>query len=297
MLRLKDGIVELYTKVASSIPSDVEDALKQACASETAETGESPKITVLSGIIENVKKAKTSKKPLCHNIGIPIFWVQIPQGLDREMISSDIVEGCRQAVSRLHNQPSDKSEPGTTLGLAEETVDTVNPVIYFEDSDRSSLVIDLLLRNTDCQHSEGLSLLQDSGLVAIQPNNAGGADAERYRNEIRDIILETVKKAKKGVCSPYTIGVGLGTQEDDAALLARKQLLRRLNDSNPIIALQGLEKDVLADLKAQDDVSEPGIETTTLGVKIGGSYSDSSALVVNVTICCWANRHGRLIWG
>ena len=34
MLKLRDGIVELYRKVATSLPPDVEDALKAACVSE-----------------------------------------------------------------------------------------------------------------------------------------------------------------------------------------------------------------------------------------------------------------------
>ncbi|KJU84283.1 hydro-lyase, Fe-S type, tartrate/fumarate subfamily subunit alpha [Candidatus Magnetobacterium bavaricum] len=287
MLRLKDGIVELYTKVATSIPSDVEDALKQTYTSETTEGMVDRGSGCFSVIIDNVKNAKTTKKPLCRDIGIPVFWVKLPHGLDPQHIAADIVEGSRQAVLRL---------TGSGVTGAAEDVAAINPDIYFEDSNKSSLVVDLLLKSTDCQRSEELSQMQGGGSIALEPDAAGGLETEKYHNAIRDIVVDTVKKAKKRVCVPYTIGVGLGTEKDDVAMISKKQLLRRLNDSNP--ETQALEKKILEDLNTMD-ATTPGstAQTTALGVKIGGSFSGPDSVVVNVSICCWANRRGRLIWG
>ncbi|MBF0317310.1 MAG: fumarate hydratase [Nitrospirae bacterium] len=293
MLRLKDGIVELYTKVATSIPSDVEDALKQTCTSETTEGEVERGSGCLSVIIDNVKSAKTTKKPLCRDIGTPVFWVKLPQGLDPQQITADIVEGSKQAVLKLLSRPPGS---GGGRGVDVEDAPAMNPVIYFEDSDKSSLVVDLLLKSADCQHGDGLSQMQDSGVIALKPDVAGGLDSGNYHNEIRDIVANTVRKARKSVCVPYTIGVGLGTEKDDVTMISKKQLLRRLNDSNP--ETQALEKKILEDLNTMD-ATTPGstAQTTALGVKIGGSWSDPASVLVNVSICCWANRRGRLIWG
>ncbi|KJU85122.1 hydro-lyase, Fe-S type, tartrate/fumarate subfamily subunit alpha [Candidatus Magnetobacterium bavaricum] len=292
MLRLKDGIVELYTKVATSIPSDVEDALKQTYTSETTEgEGEVGHGSgCFSVIIDNVKNARTTRKPLCRDIGIPVFWVKLPQGLDPQNIAADIVEGSRQAVLKLLHSPVSSGGEGVDT----EDVAAMNPDIYFEDSDKSSLVVDLLLKSTECQRSEELSQVQSSGSIALKSDASGKPDTEHYRNEIRDIVIDTVKKAKKTVCAPYTIGVGLGTERDDVAMISKKQLLRRLNDSNP--ETQALEKKILEDLNTMN-VPTLGstVQTMALGVKIGGNWADPA--VVNVSICCWANRRGRLIWG
>ncbi|MBF0539417.1 MAG: fumarate hydratase [Nitrospirae bacterium] len=295
MLKLRDGIVELYTKVATSIPSDVEDALRQTYTSETTGSEVDRGSGCLIVIIDNVKKSRTTRKPLCRDVGIPVFWVQMPQGLDRQQITDAIVEGSRQAVLKLRSRPSDSGESG--IDAAEVNTTAVNPVIYFEDSDKSSLVIDMLLKNTDCQPS---TEVQGSFVIALKPAADGGVNTEDYHNEIRDIVVDTVKKAKKSVCVPYTVGVGLGSQGDDVAMLSKKQLLRRLTDINP--TTQELERKILEDLNVLD-ATTPGStsETTALGVKIGGSFlgsfSGPASLVVNVSICCWANRRGRLIWG
>ncbi|MBV6341695.1 fumarate hydratase [Candidatus Magnetobacterium casense] len=291
MLRLRDGIVELYTKVASSIPSDVEDALKQTYTSEATAGEPVPGrgSGCFSVIIDNVKNARTTRKPLCRDIGIPVFWVKIPHGLDRQQITVEIVEGSRRAVVKLLRGPADS-------GGSEADVAAVNPAIYFEDSDKNNLVVDLLLKNTDCQPGGELSQIEGSANFALKSAADVQVNTEDYYQKIRDIVADTVKKAKKSVCGPYTIGVGIGSEGDDVAMISKKQLLRRLNDINP--ATQELEKKLLEDLNAiYTTVSGSTAETTALGVKVGGSYSDPASVVVNVSICCWANRRGRLIWG
>ncbi|MBF0336939.1 MAG: fumarate hydratase [Nitrospirae bacterium] len=291
MLRLRDGIVELYTKVASSIPSDVEDALKQTYTSETtdSETGLGRGSGCFHVIIDNVKNARTTRKPLCRDIGIPVFWVRLPYGLDRQQITVEIVEGSKRAVEKLLRSPADS-------GGSEADVAAVNPAIYFEDSDKNNLVVDLLLKNTDCQPGGELSQVEGSASFVLKPDTDTQVNTEDYYDKIRDVVADTVKNAKKRVCGPYTIGVGIGSAGDDVAMISKKQLLRRLNDINP--ATQELEKKLLEDLNAiYTTASGSTAETTALGVKVGGSYSDPASVVVNVSICCWANRRGRLIWG
>jgi len=74
VLKLRDGIVELYKKVATSIPPDVEEAMKAAYSSE----GDARAKKSLEGILELIQTSRQASRPACIETGIPIFKVKVP---------------------------------------------------------------------------------------------------------------------------------------------------------------------------------------------------------------------------
>jgi len=78
LLKLRDGIVELYKKVATSLPPDIREAMGSGLASE--EEG-SVAYSTLTVQIENMKSARETVRPVCQDTGVPTFWVKVPTGL------------------------------------------------------------------------------------------------------------------------------------------------------------------------------------------------------------------------
>ena len=60
MLKLRDGIVELYRKVATSLPPDVEESLKSALSREAKGSAARASLSV---ILENIRVARDTVRP------------------------------------------------------------------------------------------------------------------------------------------------------------------------------------------------------------------------------------------
>jgi len=91
--------------------------------------------------------------------------------------------------------------------------------------------------------------------------------------------------------------VGIGAAKDQVARLAKEQLMRKLADVNSIDMLSKLEKRLLKEINSlRIGPLGFGGKTTALGVKIGINHRHPASYFVEVSISCWANRRGRLIW-
>jgi fumarate hydratase class I len=98
MKLLRDAIIELYRKAATSLPSDVEDALEKACERESK--GSNAK-SALTTILENIKIARKSKRPICQDTGIPVFFIKVPEGMDLIKLKKTIIEATRIATKKV----------------------------------------------------------------------------------------------------------------------------------------------------------------------------------------------------
>ncbi|MFH1849180.1 MAG: fumarate hydratase [archaeon] len=266
---MKDQIVELYRTAACVIPQDIEDALKIA---EMSEEGTAKGI--LSAILHNVQLGK-EKRPICQDTGNPLFWVQRPRDVSEEEIRSAIVEATKAATEDIPLRPNSVDIlSGKNVGNS--------PVIHFSEGDK--LKIDLMLKGGG---SENITQLYSLPNISLK--------AERSLEGVRKCVLEAVFKAQGKGCPPYVVGVGLSGLADDALRIAKEQLLRTLLDSNRDLALNHLEKQIVADSnKLGIGPLGLGGKTTVLGAKIGVSHRHPASYFVGVCFACWALRRARM---
>ncbi|HYA11578.1 MAG TPA: fumarate hydratase [Thermodesulfovibrionales bacterium] len=281
MSRLRERIVKLYREAATSLPQDVENALEHAYE---AEKGGSIGKIALSAILENIRIARDTERPLCQDTGVPIFFVRIPKGQSHLELKDTIVEATRIATKEVPLRPnavdiiSDKnSGDNTGIGF---------PIIYFEESHDSTFRIELMLKGSGCENVSQLYKLPFEELRA-----------ERDFDGVRRCGLDAVYKAQGRACPPYIIGIGIGASRDQVTRLAKDQLLRRIEDTNNIEVLSGLEERILKEIN-QLGIGPLGLggKTTALGIKIGVNHRHPASYFVDVSICCWANRRASLTW-
>lgn len=281
MSTLQERIVRLYREAATSLPQDVEEALKHAYADE--EDRSTAKIT-LSAILENIRIARDTERPLCQDTGVPVFFVKIPKGQSQLELKDTIVEATKIATEDIPLRPnavdiiSDKnSGDNTGIGF---------PIIYFEESRDRFLTIELMLKGSGCENVSQLYKLPFEELRA-----------ERDLDGVRKCGLDTVYKAQGRACPPYIIGIGIGASRDQVTRLAKDQLLRGIADTNNIEVLSGLEERIFKEIN-QLGIGPLGLggKTTALGVKIGVNHRHPASYFVDVSVCCWANRRASLIW-
>jgi fumarate hydratase class I len=290
VLTLRDGIVELYKKVATSIPKDVEDALKAALQAEA----DPARKDYLAGIMERIITARTTSTVVCEDTGFPVFYVRIPKGLGQLHIREVITEATRTATRKIPLKPN-----AVNTITEENSGDNVGdnfPLIYVEESPEHSLVVDLMLRGGNCENLGrlyGLPARFEFEEGASRPR--GTLQADRDFEGVRQCVLDAVSRAKGLGCPPFTLGIALGGARDHVTYLSKRQLLRRTGDTNPQSALAQLEGSLMEDLAALRAASGAEVPPV-IGVKVGSGYRHPDSYFVDVSFSCWANRRGRLIW-
>ena len=274
-------IIKLYRKAATSLPKDVEDSLRHAAKAE--KDGSTAK-AALSAILENIRIARETERPLCQDTGVPVFFVKAPRKQSQLVLKNTIIESTRIATEEVPLRPnavdilSDKnSGDNTGIGF---------PIIYFEESQDSAITIELMLKGSGC---ENVSKLYKLPLEELR--------AERDLDGVRRCALDAIHRAQGKACPPYVLGIGIGASRDQVTRLAKDQLIRNLGDTNDIKVLSELEKRLL------DEINQLGIgplglggKTTALGVKIGVNHRHPASYFVEVSISCWADRRAKLIW-
>lgn len=281
MLKLRDGIVELYKKVATSLPPDVEAALRAELAREDEGSAAAASLSIM---IENVRLARDTARPICQDTGVPIFFVKVPIGLSHLQLRDTILDATRLATAKVPLRPNavdviTEKNSGDNTGIG-------FPVINFEETSGGTLTIDLMMKGGGSENA---------GQIYKLPIDDLGA--QRDLDGVRRCVLDAVQKAQGRGCPPYIIGVGIGAAKDQVTRLAKDQLMRKLTDFNKVGELAELECLLLKEINGLG-IGPQGLggKTTALGVKIGVNHRHPASYFVDVSVSCWATRRGRLIW-
>lgn len=277
-MRLRDIIVELYIKTATSLPADVVKGLYRALSKER---GVSKK--VVSIIIDNINASKVKRRPVCQDTGVPIFYVEKPFLLKQSHIKNEIISGTKMATRIIPLRPN--AVDIITNKNSGDNTGTGFPVIYFDEIEDNKLVISLMLKGAGSENISQLYKLPDENLKA-----------ERDFDGVKKCVVDAVYKAQGMGCPPYFIGVGAGATRDQVARLSKEQLMRKIHDKNKNSFLNDVEEDIL------NEINKLGIgpigfggKTTALSVKIGVNHRHPATYFVDVSISCWANRRAKVV--
>lgn len=112
------------------------------------------------------------------------------------------------------------------------------------------------------------------------------------RDGIRDHVVETVLRAGPNPCPPVIVGVGIGGAMEEAALLAKRSLLRPLGEKSPDGRLALLEAEILTEINRRGGGPQGfGGNASALAVHVEMKPCHIACLPVAVNIQCHAARH------
>jgi fumarate hydratase class I len=277
---LCDAIVDLYRRAATSLPADVEAALKSSLRKEDA--GSNAR-AALSTILENVDIARRTSRPICQDTGVPVFFLKVPAGFSHLKLREQIFKATRIATKEIPLRPNavdilTEKNSGDNTGVG-------FPVIYIEETKSKKLTIDLMLKGSG---SENVGQLYKLPIAEL--------GAERDLEGVRRCVLDAVNMAQGRGCPPYIIGVGIGASKDQVTRIAKEQLIRDVGDSNEYDVLSRLEKNLLRDInRLRIGPLGLGGRTTAIAVKVGVNHRHPASYFVDVSMACWADRRARLI--
>ena len=263
---LEDVTVNLLRNAVTMLPKDVTEALLKAEREETSEVGRQQLRTILA----NVASADRLSVPMCQDTGIPIFFVK---GKCIEGLEEGIRRGVSRATSEIPLRPNvvhplTRHNPGDNLGKG-------MPYVHFEPADLDYTEITVMTKGAGSENMTALAMLTPSQGI----------------KGIKAFVLESVVRAGGNPCPPTIVGVGIGGSADEALLLSKKAVLRRLDRENEEAELAKLEGELKEALN-QTGIGPMGLggRNTVLGVKVEEAYCHTASLPVAVTLQCWAAR-------
>lgn len=283
METFKKSIYELVVETSSNLPPDVRKAIRRAQEREDAATRAA---FSLSTIGLNIDLAEEKRSPICQDTGLPTFFCKVPIGVNQIEMKKMMEEAIAQATADGLLRPNSVDSltgknSGNNLGVG-------TPVFHFEQWEQDVIEVRLILKGGGCENKN----IQYSLPAEIEGLGRAGRDLDG----IRKCILHSVYQAQGQGCSAGFIGVGIGGDRVMGYELAKEQLLRPLDDVNPIPELQELEAYIL------EKANELGIgtmgfggETTLLGCKIGVMNRIPASFFVSVAYNCWAYRRLGMI--
>lgn len=275
---VQESLLQLITETSTNLPADVRRALKRAQLQE--EFG-SRAALALNTIVDNIVSAEEDVQPICQDTGMPTFIVHCPAGFDQLTFEDDIraavVEATKQGKLRPNSvDPLTGKNSGDNLGPG-------TPVIHFHQWREDEVEVRLILKGGGCENKN----IQ----YALPTELPGLGRAGRDLDGIRKCILHAVYQAQGQGCSAGFIGVGIGGDRTTGYELAKEQLFRDLEDTNPNETLAALEKYVM-DTANHLDIGTMGFggKVTLLGCKIAMMNRIPASFFVSVAYNCWAFR-------
>lgn len=276
---MKRSILSLIKKASTNLPKEVEESLKKAFKREAK--GSSAK-NVLRDILQNIKIARDSSIPLCQDTGTANFFVTYPEGVTASYIKREIIAAMKMAVKKGYLRPNAvESISGRNTGNG---VGDGNPNIYLTQSRGKNIKVTLLLKGGGSENVSAQYSLPDKALQAY-----------RDLNGIKRCVIDAAFRAQGRGCAPGIIGVGVGGDRASSYMLAKRQLLRKLDDTNSDKELAKIEKELLKDINTLD-IGPMGLKgsTTALGVKIGAICRVPASFFVSIAYMCWAARRAEI---
>lgn len=269
--KIIEAVESLFIEAAYQLPGDMSRVLRSAALSEEGELAAS----VLRTIEENAIVASEGVYPLCQDCGMAIVFIDL--GQDVRLIGGDLTEavneGVRQAYTKGFLRNSIVDDP---LFERKNTGDNTPAKIHLRIVPGGEIHITAAPKGFG---SENMSVV-----AMLSP--AAGAQG------VVDCVVGAVKKAGPNPCPPIVVGVGIGSDFEGVAELAKRALLRSVEERNPHPAYAALEERLLSEINALGiGAAGYGGTVTALGVNIEKAPTHIAGLPVAVNICCHANRH------
>ena len=258
-------------KLASIVlPRDVKEALRRAYETETSEMGKAQ----LEAILENLRVAEERQLPICQDTGVVSFYVRL--GADfpvRKGIHEALVRATKRATREVPLRPN-AVDPIEERNTGDNTGRYI-PFVHWEVFDGDYMELIAFPKGAGSENMCKLAML---------------SPAHRLKG-LKKLVIDTVLEAGGKPCPPVILGVAFGGGLDIVAELAKRALLRPLDQPNPIPELAKLEEELLKAIN-ETGIGPMGLggRWTALRVHVDYACRHPGAYPVAIAFQCWAAR-------
>ncbi|HSB07270.1 MAG TPA: fumarate hydratase [Thermodesulfobacteriota bacterium] len=270
---IAEKVRSLCIEANTDLEDDVLETFDRAMEKEESSLG----IEILKELKENARIAKEEKVAICQDTGFAIVFVEL--GQDVHLVGGGLKEAIFEGVRQ-----------GYRDGYLRKSI--CHPFTRVNTGDNTPAII-----HTEIVPGEKVR-------ITVAPKGGGSENMSRVTmlapsdgvEGIKRFVTQRVKEAGSNPCPPTIIGVGIGGTFEQAALLAKKSLLRSLGSKNPDPDLENLESEILTEInKLGIGPQGLGGRTTSLAVHILMMPCHIASLPLAVNIQCHAQRHKEVL--
>ena len=271
---ITDNIKEMCIEANHFLTDDMKNVFENAVKNEESALGKQ----VLGQLEENLKIAGEDMIPICQDTGMAVVFINV--GQDVHLTGGDITDAINEGVRRGYVDGYLRKSVVKDPIYRENTKDNTPAVIHFNivPGDKVDITV----------APKGFGSENMSRVFMLKP--ADGIEG------VKEAILTAVKDAGPNACPPMVVGVGIGGTFEKCAYLAKKALIRDLNEESPVEYVRDLEKEMLEKInKLGIGPGGLGGTQTALAINIETYPTHIAGLPVAVNICCHVNRHSHRV--
>ena len=263
---------DLCIEANCHLSGDLREAICRACETERSPVGRS----ILADLKENYTFAEEKGLPICQDTGMAVVFCDLGQEvhITGGLLSDAVNEGVSKGYTEGFLRCSVVEDPLRRVNTGDNTPAILH--LRLVEGDRLDLTV----------APKGFGSENMSSLKMFKPSAT--------QQEVENYIVSAVSAAGSNPCPPVVVGVGLGGTSEQAALLAKRALLRPVNVPNPDPYYAGMEARVLERVNRLG-IGPQGLggTTTALSVCILPHPTHIAGLPCAVNLGCHVTRHAH----
>ena len=267
--RIAETVSRLCIEANTHLPGDMKRRIQDCRECEAWPVARE----ILDQIVENYEIADAQNVPICQDTGMACVFLEIGQEVYvNGSIEEAVHEGVREGYKKGYLRKSVVRDPLDRVN----TGDNTPAMIYYDMVPGDRIKITVAPKGFGSENMSQIKMLRPSDGV----------------EGVKDFVLKVVSDAGPNPCPPIVVGVGVGGTFDKVALLAKKALMRSVDERNPDEFYASLEQELLEKINALGIGPQGfGGRTTALAVNIEKMPTHIAGLPVAVNINCHVTRH------
>lgn len=270
---VENAVRDLCIKANKVLPADLAQRIKTCVGCECAQ----PAKGIMEALCENLDAARALDIPICQDTGMAVVFAEA--GQDVHFVGGGFEKAVNDGVAR-----------GYTEGYLRCSV-VADPLRRVNTGNNTPAVLHLRI-------VEG-----DKVKITVAPKGFGSENMSAMKmftpsvskEDVMNFVVETVIKAGSNPCPPMVIGVGIGGDFEQCALLAKEALCRPVSESNSDEFYAEMESILLEKIN-ELNIGPQGFggRTTALSVAVKAAPTHIAGLPVAVNIGCHVTRHASI---
>lgn len=265
---ITETVARLCIQANTHLPADIVAALDRCRRDEPWPLAKE----TLCLLWDNMELAEQKDLPVCQDTGMACVFVELGQEVHIDGSFEDAIHaGVRQGYGEGYLRKSIVGDPLRRVNTEDNTPAAIT--VHLVPGNGCSITV----------APKGFGSENMSRLGMLKP--ADGVEG------VKNFVLETVRLAGPNPCPPIVLGVGIGGSFDKVAYLAKKALLRPIDQPHTDPFYAQLEADLLRQINALGIGPQGfGGQTTCLGLSIETAPTHVAGLPVAVNVSCHVTR-------
>ena len=271
---IEKTVEELFLQANTILPESLENRINTASKEEKNPVAGS----IFCDMCRNLEIAKNTGIPICQDTGMAVVFCKIGQDVHIEGgdFNEAVNKGVRNAYLYGKMRCSIVEDPLKRVN----TNDNTPALVHIEIVPGEAIELTAAPKGFGSENMSKIKMFTPSATV----------------DDIVDFVVDTVKTADANPCPPVVVGVGIGSDFEGSAILAKKALCRDVSVRNSDNFYSDIESKMLAEInKLNIGAQGFGGDITALAVNIEKAPTHIAGLPVAVNIGCHVTRHASKV--